>query len=95
MSIQIIKRDGVKEEFNEAKVVKVVIAAGLKTEQAIELAKKITQWAIEQNNPNLTTLDIKNQVSKELHMIDDSAAELYDWYESTKEDAIQKSTPQQ
>ena len=85
MPKEVVKRDGSKEEYQEAKIERVVIAAGLAPDQGKALAEKVTVWINSQNNSDISTMDIRNIVTEELKKIDINAYNLYVWYENTKD----------
>ena len=81
----VTKRDGVSEKFSIINIAKVVQAAGLTPEQAKTIAEKIASWAEGQNKSSLSSLEIRDQVLEELQKINSNAADLYKWYEQSKE----------
>ena len=66
MILKVIKRDGSKEIFLIEKIVRVVMAAGLESHQAQTLAAKIEKWAKNQKQTEITTLQVRDEVIKEL-----------------------------
>lgn len=87
MSIQVIKRDGSKEDFNSDKISKVCIAAGLEEDQAKILSESVSDWAISTGSEEITSKQIRDQVVSRLAKLDQYAHGLYVWYESTKDQA--------
>jgi len=85
-NIIVVKRNGDQEPFSKLKVAKVMVAAGLSESQAVEIANKLEATLQKRSQPTTTSLDISVIVSKELHQIDEYAANLYDWYQKIKED---------
>ena len=85
MKIQIIKRDGTTEEYGEFKVTRVVIAAGLKSDQAQALTSSVTKWLKSQPTSKYSSLQIRDKVIQELKKINQDAANMYSWYEKTKD----------
>ena len=83
--VQVIKRDQSLEEFNEDKISRVVKAAGLKKDKAQLLSKKVAKWLKNTNQQQISSLKIKDKVLEELRKIDSYAADLFEWYEKTKE----------
>jgi len=81
----VIKRDGTSEKFSVINIAKVVQAAGLTPEQAKHLAENISAWAEQQNVSSFTSLQIRDQVIRELEAVNTNAADLYKWYEQSKE----------
>lgn len=88
MPIQVIKRDGSIEEFDTEKVSRVVQAAGLEKPQADALALTVQQKIISSGRTSLSSLVIRDLVIGELHHLDENAANLFTWYEKTKDTAI-------
>ncbi len=82
---QVIKRDGSIEKFSVINISRVVQAAGLTPDQAKEFAEKMAKWAKEQNVSSLTSLQIRDKVLEELRIVNQHAADLYEWYQQTKE----------
>lgn len=80
----VIKRDNTTQEFDESKIFKVVKAAGLSTEQAEELSQALAQKFA--NNEQVSSLEIRDEVSSQLHAIDEYAANMFDWYQEQKEE---------
>ena len=84
--IKIKKRDGSLEDFDQTKIARVVIAAGLTHEQGQRLAAEITNWAQTNSNSSITSLQIRDKVIEELQKLNPNAADLYTWYEKTKDE---------
>ena len=84
-SIRVTKRDGTIEEYSEEKVKRVVKAAGLSDNQATEFTKEISNWIKTLTDTSLTSLQIRDMILEKLPKLNPSAANLYKWYESTKE----------
>jgi len=85
--MQIVKRDGSKQEFSAAKIAKVVHAAGLSEEKAQELSEQVEAWfkvQASEGKKELSSLEIKDKVSSLLEKTDKYAWGLYNWYEKTK-----------
>lgn len=91
MKIVVIKRDGATEHFQPDKIVRVVKAAGLTPKQSQMLATKVAKWAIEwvkiKRQTKITTLEIRAKVIEELHQVNQYAANLFTWYQKTKDRA--------
>ncbi|MCX8008988.1 MAG: ATP cone domain-containing protein [Patescibacteria group bacterium] len=81
----VIKRDGSVEKFSVINIARVAQAAGLTPEQAKNLAEKMAEWAKQQGVLSLTSLQIRDQILQELKIINQHAADLYTWYEQSKE----------
>lgn len=88
MKPKVIKRNGTIEDFQPAKIARVVRAAGLTPGQSQMLATKVAQWAIKwvktKRQTKITTLEIRMKVIEELHQINEYAANLFAWYQKTK-----------
>lgn len=82
---QVKKRDGSVEKFSLINLAKVVTAAGLTPEQSKTLVEQIKQWAEGLQAEEITSLQIRDKVLDVLPTINQQAAELYTWYEKTKE----------
>ena len=82
--IKVLKRDGSTEDFDSQKIVRVVIVAGLKPDQAQELLIKINQWVSDLEKETVSSLEIRDKVLQELKKVNDYAANLYEWYEKNK-----------
>lgn len=85
MSLQVIKRDGSIEDYNEAKITRVAIAAGLNPDQAQTLTSAINEWIRENTFSKFSSLKIRDKVFEELKKANAGAANLFSWYEKTKE----------
>lgn len=79
------KRDGSMEEFQREKIERVVVAAGLSEEQAKALSQNVVGWVDGQKDREITTLNIRDRVLEELKRVNKSAADVFEWYEKTKE----------
>lgn len=85
MNTQVVKRDLSIEDYNQNKIAKVGVAAGLNESQAQALAVSISKWLNERNVNKITSLDIRDQVVNELKKLNTYAANLFMWYEKTKD----------
>lgn len=83
--IQVKKRDGSTENFEDAKIIRVVKAAGLTQIEAQRLAKDVRRWIKNHFESTITSVQIRNKVSKELNRVNPYAAGLYAWYQKLKE----------
>jgi len=90
-NILIIKRDQAKEPYSENNVFKVVKAAGLNESQAQNLSESITNWINSVSKTEISSLDVRDQVLERLKTINEDAANLYAWYESTKDNNQQSA----
>lgn len=83
--IQVIKRDGSVEDFEIDKIIRVIKAAGLTDHDAEELGAHIEKWTKEQKKEELTSLEIRDKVVELMHDYDDMAADMFVWYQKTKD----------
>lgn len=81
----VIKRDGSEESFDKEKIARVVMAAGLPADKARDLATGIEQWVELQDNAKISSLQIRDQVLHLLKNVDQPSANMFDWYQKTKE----------
>lgn len=82
--MDVIKRDGSRENFDPAKIAKVVKAAGLDSQKAEKLAGEVIQEL--KGKSQVTSLQIRDIVSNKLKTVDEYAAGLFDWYQKTRQD---------
>jgi transcriptional regulator NrdR family protein len=85
MDTKVVKRDGVVEDFDTNKIIRVVVAAGLDEEKAKLLSAEIADWVSKSGLPQLTSLQLRDIVIGKLHKYDESAAKMYVWYQTTKQ----------
>lgn len=90
MKKQVQKRDGSIKMYEEGKVVRVVKTAGLSTDQAHTLSVRVTNWIHSLPDTTVSSLLIRDKVLELLMVEDKDAADLYRWYEKTKEIPQQK-----
>lgn len=81
----IVKRNGAKEPFDAEKISQVVQAAGLRPVDAAELADRIDRWAKNQTKNELSSIEIRDRVFKEIEKVDKYASGLYAWYQNLKD----------
>ncbi len=84
-AIQVVKRDGAKENFEQEKIARVLMAAGLERTKALGIATSVENWILKNGKSTLTSLQIKDRVLEELRLVDTNVANLFAWYEKTKE----------
>jgi transcriptional regulator NrdR family protein len=85
MNLEVVKRDRSKEDYSENKVIRITQAAGLEQNQAQDIASKITKWFQENSQTTVTSIQIRDKLLDELKRVNRYAADLYLWYENTKE----------
>jgi len=81
----ITKRDGAEENFDKNKIRKVLIAAGLQPTQSEQLANNVEEWLTTNNFEKINSLKLRDKILEELQKVDQIVANLYQWYESTKD----------
>lgn len=80
--MKVIKRDGSAEEFKLEKIARVVKAAGLDEQDSENLAQRVSR-AVE--GQEVSSLKIRDHVLDELKSTNEYAADLYRWYQKTKD----------
>lgn len=85
VNIEVKKRDGSLEPFNIKKIKRVVIAAGLSEKDGVHLADEVNAWAHSLNEQVINSAAIRDKVYEELKNIKLYSANLFAWYEKTKE----------
>lgn len=85
MPIQVIKRDNSTEDFDLEKISRVVQAAGLEPNEANDLALAVQKQIIDSGRTTLSSLIVRDLVIGQLHHVDENAANLFTWYEKTKD----------
>lgn len=79
--MQVEKRDGRLEEFDRAKIVRAVTAAGLSAGDAEALASEVETWATEVAEEGvISSLKIRNRVADLLQERATEAADRYQEY---------------
>jgi hypothetical protein len=87
-NIQVQKNDGTYEDFQIKKIIDIATGADLTKKQNILLAKKINIWIKNIKKPIISSYEIRNKMKDELRILNPAAAELYQWYESIKNNKI-------
>lgn len=82
---QVIKRDGSEEPFEKHKLFRVVRAAGLQEKDAHQLTDIIADWIKAHHPHSVSSLLIRDKTLIEMRKIHLPAANLYEWYQQTKE----------
>lgn len=85
MDKTIIKRDGQKERYSPEKISRVAKAAGLSNEKTHQLVKDINEWITSNDKKELTSIELRDHVVMELTKLDTYAANMFIWYQKTKE----------
>jgi transcriptional regulator NrdR family protein len=82
---QVKKRDGSVEKFSVINLSKVLIAAGVSADQTKQIVEQIKVWAEQLGVEEISSLEIRDKVLEVLPKVNQNAANLYTWYEQTKE----------
>lgn len=85
MQLIVVKRDKSIEKFETAKLAKVMNAAGVDATKAQELACVVEKYFEDTNKEKITSLQIRDKVLECLREHDQYAANLFEWYQKTKE----------
>lgn len=83
--VMVVKRGGSKEPFDPEKISRVVAAAGLRPVEASELAEGVARWVELQDKSEITSIEIRDRVFRELEKVDKYASGLYAWYQNLKD----------
>jgi transcriptional regulator NrdR family protein len=89
--IMVIKRGGSKELFDPEKISRVVAAAGLRPVEAAELAEGVARWIELTGKEEVSSIEIRDRVFKELEKVDKYASGLYAWYQNLKDKKYRQS----
>jgi len=85
MHITVIKRDGTKVPFSLHKIERVTTAAGLTSEEAKTLAAQVEAALATNNKTEVTSLEIRDMVLTKLRSVNEYAANMFAWYQKTKD----------
>ena len=85
MQKNVKKRDGSSETYEEDKIIRVVTTAGLAADKARDLGAAVTAWVNSLPDTHISSLKIRDKVLELLTAANANAADLYRWYETTKE----------
>lgn len=85
MPVRVIKRDGSKEDFTVDKISRVVEAAGLKKDEVQNVTNNTLAWLQQINTDEISSLQIRDKVIEELKKINEYSANMFSWYEQTKD----------
>lgn len=88
MDLEVLKKDGSIERFDEGKIARVAHAAGLPKTQAEEVAEKVAEDLKNLNLTRIPTMQIRARVIEELHKANERTAQAYLWYEQTKDEGL-------
>ncbi len=85
-SLQVIKRDGSKEQWSLDKLVVSIGKAGVPEKDAQRIAKEIENWAMNSaQNQEILSAEIKNKVIEFLSLDFPAQAEIYKTYKKYSE----------
>lgn len=85
MELTVIKRDGSREPFEKDKLQKVLVAAGLDQMEAEALTGRVIDWATIEHGGEVSSLAIRDKVLEELRTVNEAVANLFAWYQHTKD----------
>lgn len=85
MQKQVIKRDGSIELYEEVKIERILVTAGLTMDQAHALALDVTNWFNSLSDTNVSSLQLRDKILELLPTVNKSVADFYRWYQKTKE----------
>ncbi len=85
MNTLVVKRDGSREPYDPEKIDRVVVAAGVTPDQATELVARMSAWLKNKNVNEISSLELRDKVIEELRNTDSYAANMFEWYQKTKE----------
>jgi transcriptional regulator NrdR family protein len=80
--MKVVKRDGSTEEFKLEKIARVVKAAGLDEQDSENLAQRVSRVV---EGQEVSSLEIRDHVLDELKNTNEYAANMYRWYQETKD----------
>lgn len=78
------KRDGSLEPFEQEKIMRVVISAGLESDKAHTLSVQVAAWVNTLPKADISSLEIRDKVLELLTVTDENVADFYRWYQKTK-----------
>lgn len=81
----VTKRNGSKEIYSEAKIARVMGAAGLTSEQTKLVVSRVNAWLSSLTDKEVTSLAIRDKLLEILPEINKPAADLFRWYQKTKD----------
>lgn len=84
MEVQVVKKVGSSQPYDQNKIERVTVAAGLKPEEAKALAEKVTEQIKMLGSEQVESATIRGLVQTELSKTNQFAAQAYDWYEKGK-----------
>ncbi len=84
-NVRVIKKDGTIEPFNPGKIAKVLRAAGLEQEPSETVVSNISSWVESLHQNVISVTQIREKVIAELQKVNTYIANLFQWYEKTKD----------
>ena len=85
MKVKVKKRNGSIEDFDESKILRVVMAAGLNDEEAQELLKEVKDSIEEKGKSEVTSVQVRDMVIVEIQRINMDVAKKFIWYEKQRD----------
>ena len=83
--MQVIKRDGSLESFQQEKIARVAAAAGVEKTDAQALASRVSAWVYRAaQDGKIASSELRDKVLEEMEEINPYAAGLFRWYQKTK-----------
>lgn len=83
--VSIIKRNGKKEKYDPEKIRRVLTVANFPNEKMDILLDAVSDWVQAQNKSELSSLVLRDQIQRLLNKYHKPTADLYEWYQKTKE----------
>ena len=83
--IRIQKRNRTLEDFDKNKIVRVLCAAGLNEKDGERVAENVAQHIQKLHDSVVASTTIRDLVQAQLNEINANVANLFRWYEKTKE----------
>lgn len=84
---RIQKRNHSLEDFDKTKIIRVLHAAGLEDKDCQRVAENVARHIQKQHDKIVASTTIKDLVQAQLNEINSNVANLFRWYEKTKETA--------
>lgn len=84
--MKVIKRNGQLEDYEPAKIKRVVEAAGIKSSDSEKLVDTVTKRLEALSAEQISTIQIRDIVIEEMQKIDEYAANMFTWYQRGKDE---------
>jgi transcriptional regulator NrdR family protein len=82
--IFVIKRNGDKQVFDAEKIQRVALASGISPLDSEEIVESIISWLENRASSNVSSLEIRDKLFKELERVDKNASGLFAWHQNRK-----------